>query len=177
MTWESMEAIAAVVAAAAAVFAIWLQNKSFKANLTADLAMRLEDRFATEEYKVIRSKAARALRNHVGEVEAEDVFDFFEIVGLFTRRKALDVEIVHSLFFHWINVYWTAGRDHISRKQAQSRFLWKDFGDLYLKVLEVEMKGDPSSNDLALSADDLERYLNDEIALTPSDSETSDHTQ
>jgi hypothetical protein len=92
-------------------------------------------------------------------------------VGLFTRRKALDAEIVHNLFFHWINVYWTAGKDHISRRQAESKSLWKDFGALYLKVLEIEMKEDPSSQDIALSADDLKRYLNDEIALTPSDSQ------
>lgn len=98
MTWESLEAIAAVVAAAAAVIAILLQNKSFKENLTADLAMKLDDRFALPEYKEIRSRAARALQNRIDEEDAEDVFDFFEMVGLFTRRKALDVEIVHSFF-------------------------------------------------------------------------------
>jgi hypothetical protein len=88
-------------------------------------------------------------------------------VGLFTRRKALDAEIVHSLFFHWINVYWTAGRDHIARKQRGAKLCWKDFGYLYLKVLEIEMKEDPSSRDISLSAEDLKRYLNDEIALMP----------
>jgi uncharacterized cupredoxin-like copper-binding protein len=41
MTWESLGTIATVVAAVAAVVAIWLQNKSFKATLTADLAMKL----------------------------------------------------------------------------------------------------------------------------------------
>ena len=174
MTWESVGAIGTVVAAAAAVYAIWLQNKSFKANLTAELAMKLDDRFSSPECKEIRSRAARALQNHIKEEEAEDVFDFFETVGLFTRRKALDAEIVHSFFFHWINVYWTAGKDHISRRQAESKFLWKDFSYLYLKVLEIEMKEDPSSQDIALSADDLRRYLNHEIALMPLGPQTSE---
>jgi hypothetical protein len=38
--------------------------------------MRLEDRFASEEYKEIRSRAARALKNRIAEEEAEDAFDF-----------------------------------------------------------------------------------------------------
>jgi hypothetical protein len=167
MTWGSLEAIGAMIAGIAAVIAIWLQNRSFKANLTAELVMKLDDRFGLPEFKEIRSRAARALQHHVGEEDAEDVFDFFEMVGLFTRRKALDAEIVHSFFFHWINVYWTAGRGHIARKQTGAKSSWKDFGYLYLKVLEIEMKEDPSSQDISLSAEDVERYLNDEIALMP----------
>jgi hypothetical protein len=186
MSWESLEAIAAVVAALAAVIAIWLQNKSFKANLTADLAMKLDDRFTLPEFMEIRSRAARALQYHINEEDAEDVFDFFETVGLFTRRKALDAEIVHSFFFHWINLYWTAGKDHISKKQRQTHLAWRDFGDLYLKVLKIEKKEDPSSEDLALTAEKLARYLEDEIALcqtrmltavTRSDSQTSEGQQ
>ena len=181
-----MEAIGAIIAAVAAVIAIWMQNKSFKANLTADLAMRLEDRFASEEYKEIRSRAARALKNHIDEEEAEDAFDFFETVGLLVRRKALDAEVVHSLFFHWINVYWTAGSHYIPRRRVKSKSLWKDFSALYVKVLELEKKEDPYSEDISLSKEDLARYLDDEIALgqsrtliavAPSDSQMSEDQQ
>jgi hypothetical protein len=168
MTWESIEAIAAVIAAVVAVFAIWLQNKSFKANLAADLIMKLDDRFTSSEYKEIRSKAARSLQLHIDEKEAEDVFDFFETVGLFTRRKALDAEIVHSFFFHWINVYWNAGRDYILRRQKESKLSWKDFCYLYQKVLEVEKKKDSSSQDISLSAERLKGSLNDEIEISDS---------
>jgi hypothetical protein len=171
MSWESLEAIAAVIAALVAVIAIWLQNKGFKANLTADLIMQLDDRFSLPEYKAIRARAARALLHRVNEEDAEDVFDFFEMVGLFTRRKALDVEVVHSFFFHWINVYWVAGKDHIAKKQSRASSAWKDFGSLYLKVLEFEKKEDDSSQDIAMSAATLENYLKDEIALISSDSE------
>jgi hypothetical protein len=110
----------------------------------------------------------------------------FETVGLFVRRKALDPEVVHSLFFHWINLYWTAGFHHISRRQAKSKSLWKDFGGLYMKVLELERKEDPDSADISLSEQDLGRYLDDEIslgqtrmlvAITASDSQTSEDQQ
>jgi hypothetical protein len=176
MSWESLEAVAAVVAAGAAVFAIWLQNKSFKANLTADLAIKLDDRFSSAEVKESRSRAARALKAHIAEKEAEDAFDFFETIGLFVRRKALDEEIVHSLFFHWINLYWTAGKDHIRRRQRETKNLWRDFESLYKKVLEIEREENPNSPDITLSLfpDKLAQYLDEEIELAnPSDSQTS----
>lgn len=183
MSWESVEAIAAVAAAVVAISAVWQQNNAFRVTLTADLALRLESRFASEEYKKIRARAARVLKSRIAEDKAEDAFDFFELVGLLTRRKALDAEVVHSLFFHWINVYWTAGLPHISRSQKLSKSLWKDFGYLYLKVLEIEKREDPNSQDISLSERDLNRYLDDEISLdqnhmlvanAPSDSQTSE---
>ena len=87
---------------------------------------------------------------------------------MFTRRKALDAEIVHSFFFHWINVYWNAGRDYILRRQKESKLSWKDFCYLYQKVLEVEKKKDSSSQDISLSAERLKGYLNDEIEISDS---------
>jgi hypothetical protein len=105
------------------------------------------------------------LQNHIDEKEAEDVFDFFDTVGLFTRRKALDAEIVHSFFFHWINIYWIAGRAYILQRQTKSKLVWRNFGYLYQEVLKIEMKNDPSSQDISLSADLLEEYLNDEIEI------------
>lgn len=83
-------------------------------------------------------------------------------------------------------MYWTAGRNHIAKKQRKTSSAWKDFGYLYLKVLEVERKTDPLSQDISLSSEDLDRYLSDEIALgqsrtliaiTPSDSQTPEEEQ
>jgi hypothetical protein len=171
MKWDSIEALGTIAAAVVAAIAIWSQNKAFKATLSADLAMKLDDRFSLPEFREIRAKAARALRDHVAEEDAEDIFDFFETVGLFTRRKVLDAEIVHSFFFHWINVYWTAGRDHISKKQRETSSAWKDFGDLYLKVLKIEMKEDRESGDISPSPEKIASYLNDEIALAEGSSQ------
>jgi hypothetical protein len=173
MTWEALTAVGTIVLALIAISMGYIQTKGFKLNLAANLSMKLVDQFDQKEFKLIRSKAARALKDHVAEEEAEDVFDFFETVGLFTRRKALDVEVVHSLFFHWINMYWVAGKPYISRRQSESKCLWKDFGYLYREVLAVEMKDDPSSQDISLSPEDLEHHLNDEVALMPPAGEVS----
>lgn len=165
MRAESLGALAAAVTALIAAAALWIQNRAFKASLAADQSMKLDDRFNVPEFRRIRARAARALLDHVSEEDAEDVFDFFETVGLFTRRRVLDEEIVHSFFFHWINLYWIAGKDHIAKKQRDTTSAWKDFGELYLKVLKIERREDPSSRDIDISEETIARYLNDEIAL------------
>lgn len=165
MRAESLEALAAAVTAVIAFVALWIQNNAFKASLAADQSMKLDDRFNAPEFRRIRARAARALLDHVSEEDAEDVFDFFETVGLFTRRGVLDEEIVHSFFFHWINLYWVAGKDHIAKKQRDAHSAWKDFGELYLKVLKIESRDDSSSKDLDISPERLALYLNDEVAL------------
>jgi hypothetical protein len=69
---------------------------------------------------------------------------------MFVRLRALNAEIAHSLFFHWINLYWVAGRDHIRKRQAISKSLWRDFESLYKEVLAIERKKDPASKDIEL---------------------------
>jgi len=171
MKWETVEAFGTVAGAMVAIIAIWQQNRAFKATLAADLSMKLDDRFGSEEFRKTRSKAARSLRDHVSEGGAEDVFDFFEMLGLFARRKVLDVEIIHSFFFHWISLYWIAGRDHIVKKQLRASSAWKDFGDLYLSVLRIEQRISPSSEDISPSSERITSYLNDEMALYEAETE------
>lgn len=162
---DAITATGTIVLAAAAIVTVVSQTRSFRLSLAADLSMKLDDRFQDKEFATIRSRAARALKEHVAEVEAEDVFDFFETIGMFVRLRALNAEIAHSLFFHWINLYWVAGRDHIRKRQAISKSLWRDFESLYKKVLDIERKKDPASKDIELSADAKDGYLNEEIAL------------
>lgn len=165
MSADAITAIATIFLAVAAIVTLVWQTRSFRLSLAADLSMKLDDRFQDKEFAAIRSRAARALKGHIAEDEAEDVFDFFETIGMFVRLRALNAEIAHNFFFHWINLYWVAGRDHIRRKQATAKSLWRDFESLHKKVLDIERRKDPTSKDLELTADAIDRYLDDEIAL------------
>ena len=171
--WEMVTAVATVGIAVIALLAIYFQNKSFQLTLAADLSMKLEEKFNDKEFRKLRAKAALSLKTHDEEGEAEEVFDFFDTIGLFTRRGALDERFVHSMFFHWINLYWIAGRDHIRKRQKGAKCLWNEFEYLYARVVELEKKQDPNSKDIELSANDLALYLDDEIALTQSTARTS----
>lgn len=166
--WEFWTAIGTISLALIALVTLYFQNRSVKLTLAIDISMKLDDRFEAKRFCEARSRAAMALKLHENEVDAEDIFDFFETVGLFTRIGALTPGIAHSRFFHWINLYWNAGRDHIRMRQKNSKLVWRDFEALYNSVLDVERRKDPNSRDLELTASDIAIYLDEEIGLIES---------
>jgi len=177
---ELMTAIANVVIAIFTGVVAWITYRSFKismlstreqANATSltiatDLALRLEDRFDSEKFHLLRSSAAAALISKTNQRVAEDVFDFFETLGYLEKSGALDIDIVYSFFFHWINLYWRAGEEHIRQRRLDSSSLWEDFERIYQKVLVSERFKDPNSSDIHLDEAALGRYLQDEVDLT-----------
>jgi len=157
----------ALAGAVIAIVTLRAQTKSFKLTIGADLAMKLDERFNESSFLEARAHAAQALKSRESIKEAEDVFDFFDTIGLFVRLKALDPEIAHSLFFHWINLYWTTGKEYVADKQRTATLRWSDFGRLYDATRRIEEKRDPSSEDLNLKPERIAEYLDDEIALIP----------
>jgi hypothetical protein len=166
---------AALAAAAAVVVALWgikKQNaqsersrEDFKLSLSADLSMKLDDSFGSEHFGRIRSDAARALIDGSGLIDAEDVFDFFETVGLLVRTNALTKELAYNFFFHWVNLYWIAGQDHIMWKRTGTKAVWQDFEALYVALRKLEESKDPNSDDLTLAdnRDRLTELLKEEL--------------
>lgn len=136
--------------------------------------MKLDDRFNPGDLSRARSDAARALLSNQNLVGAEDVFDFFETVGLLVRTGALTNDLAHNFFFHWINLYWVAGQSHIQEKRKVSKSLWEDFEYVYKRVREIETKKDPNSEDLRLGEQPqrVRDLLGEEIA----EEENSPHT-
>lgn len=132
-------------------------------SLSADLIARLEEKFET--LRQSRHVAAQALLDQQDLGKAEDLFDFFEMLGLLNRLGALNDEMVHCMFFHWINVYWTAGRDYILRIRAErTTEVWVDFQFIHDKAYALEKRKDPHSRDLMLSKEVLTRYLEQELS-------------
>lgn len=156
-------AVGAVVAATASVFVASKSRKDFRLSLAADLSMKLDDRFNSEEFNEARSKAAKALLNKENLAEAEDVFDFFETLGLLVRTKAVTKELVYNFFFHWVNLYWAAGRDYILERRKTSKTLWTDFESLYKALIDIEKQKDNASRDISPSIELLREYLGQEM--------------
>lgn len=165
-------AIAGIVSAYYARRAIRDQQKNFdkqlaeyRLTLSAESVLRFQAAFDDLAFKKIRFKAAQALLNQRGESEAEDVFDFFDTIGLFVRLGALNGEIAHSVFFHWINLYWRAGKRYIGSKQADTAAVWKDFEFLYNRMCDIEKRADPDSEDLKMPDSRLRQQLTEEFDL------------
>jgi hypothetical protein len=148
-------------------------REDFKLSLAADLSMKLDDRFNPEDLRRARSDAARALLSNQNLADAEDVFDFFETVGLLVRTGAVTSDLAYNFFFHWINLYWVAGQGYIQKKRRIAKSLWEDFEYLYGKVLEIEKRKDIQSADLKLSnqPDRIRELLQEEVI------EEADHTR
>jgi hypothetical protein len=166
----------AALAASAAVCVSWrgiakqntqaeASREDFKLSLAADLSMKLDDRFNTDDFREIRSRAAQSLLSSQKLADAEEVFDFFETVGLLVRTGAVTKDLAYNFFFHWINLYWVAGQGHIHEKRKTARPLWKHFQYLYDIVQQSERMKDADSEDLKLveQPQRLRTLLNEEI--------------
>jgi hypothetical protein len=138
-------------------------GQDFRLSLSVDLAIKLEERFNTEQFCQIRSDAARALLEGRDLVRAEEVFDFFDTVGEMVKQGALSEEIVHSLFFHWINLYWNAARSYIAKEQEGTALVWQEFEKVYRRVLQIEKRKDPNSKDIDPSTEHIREQLRDEL--------------
>jgi hypothetical protein len=167
--WTAWAAVIAALAAPVGVWVSWrgiakqnaqakASRKDFKLSLAADLSMKLDDRFNTEDFRRTRSHAAQALLSGQKLVDAEDVFDFFETVGLLVRTGTLTDELSYNFFFHWVNLYWVAGQKHIQERRKVADSLWEDFECLYDTVQELERMKDAASVDLKL-AEQHERQI------------------
>jgi len=168
--FEAITAWATIVIAVGTLASIFFtyrgmqsQARSFAGSVSADLALKLLRDFESRSNVELRSRVSNALLKGLRLAEAEDLFDFFEQIGLFVRRDLLDAEIAYSFFFHWVNLYWVAGRQIIQQKREGAAGLWVDFEYLYSKLLQIEIKTDPKSRFINLSPELIRASLEEEM--------------
>jgi hypothetical protein len=141
------------------------QLEEYKLALSAETVLKFRAAFDDPEFKKARRKAGEALLNRHNEAAAEEVFDFFDTVGLFVKLGALTEDIAYSVFFHWINLYWRAGKHYIGSKQMDTAALWKGFEFLYNRVCDIERRSHSDSEDLKMSDSRLRQQLEEEHRL------------
>jgi hypothetical protein len=168
--FEAITAWATIVIAIGTLASVYVayrgirsQARSFASSVSADLALKLLHDFDSENSRERRSRVADALLKKIKLVEVEELFDAFESIGLFVRRGLLDAEIAHSFFFHWVNLYWVAGKHIIGEKRQASSDLWCDFEFLYKKLSKIEMERDARSRFINPSDDLVKACLEEEL--------------
>ncbi len=163
-SWSTFAlAISSFMALGIAYWGIKKQTESLEKSVSADICLKLMDRFDRPSMIAARSEAAKALLSKTNLDSVDEVFDFFESVGLYVRREMLDKEVAHSFFFHWINLYWNAGKERIETNRLRAAGIYSDFESLYQTVLAIEMKEDPKSRDINPTDADLKAFLKQEI--------------
>ncbi|MGA2986050.1 MAG: hypothetical protein ABSG32_19775 [Terriglobia bacterium] len=125
--------LAAVAAALIAAYQVHLSRFS----LGVDMTLRLDERFESPEFLKKRCAAAYAIRRKSGS-DIEDVLDFFESLGLLTRRRALDQGFVYSTFFYWLHGYASKCQDFIAEQRKQYPARYGDLVWLHGKLVAIE---------------------------------------
>jgi len=170
--YGAVTALAAVVASIAAVVAIWIEGKRARFSQGLDILLRLGDQFNSASFVSKRRALAKLLasQERLSPLDQEErkrlsdeILDFFEMVGLFLKKKILDPELVHAEFFYWLYHYYALTKDHLAefRRASNDNTVWEDAEWLYYTLLEVE--GSPPT--ITSSMAGINRFLQEESSL------------
>jgi len=90
----------------------------------------------------------------------DEVFDFFDTVGLLVRRRVLDVEMAWSVFYYWVKGYGDAGEKYIADKKGEyGSKTWEDFEYLCNKMKKLE------GRDTQMTDGEIKDFLGKEKSL------------
>lgn len=163
--FNALAAWAAVVAALAAVVALWTESRRSRFALGVDLILKLDERFNSEEMRRARRAAAKSLLDKT-HTEADEVLDFFEMIGFLARRGALDEKMIWETFFYWIYRYWHCAKEYIERQREGDPTLWANAAHLYKRVVAIEKcERRCSDADMSLKGESSRNFLVEESQL------------
>ena len=142
-------AVIAVASVAVALIGIWFQNRATLATTGIQLAWQLETRFTSDEFSHTRQAAAQALkaldgshtRQSSGDIQAvADVLNFFDTVGLLTRKHAVDEQQIANLFGGWLIPYWLASNTIVESERQQDPSRWKEAEFLFQRFIGAKAR-------------------------------------
>jgi len=166
LDYNAVTAVATALAAFAAVIALLYDNQRSRFALGVETLLKLDDKFDGATIKAARRKAAQSLLKNSNE-GLDDILDFFEMVGLLTRRGAIDAVLVCDLFFDWIHCYWTLAKEYVDAiRVKENPTIWLEAEWLHTRLVEIEKrKSKCSTSDLALSEEDGREFLDAESKI------------
>jgi hypothetical protein len=88
----------------------------------------------------------------------QEIMNFFGVLGLLVKRKALGLELVRSVFGFWIQSYYICTENYILRTRQFNPNLWGDFADLYSRMF-------PDGANSGMSKGEIEAYRERFLAL------------
>jgi len=148
-------------------------HDSYKLSIAAEWLLKLDNEFDGRDLTTARMNATEFLLSAFGgpsrkpEQKAQDameeIWDFFDILGVLLRRGVLDLELVHSAFFHWVNAYWFVTKKYFDQAREGKPERWKDFVFVVDKLREFEKAQNPTSEDLNWSRESQLQFVKQEL--------------
>jgi len=163
LTLNTVVSVAPIIGVLVAAWALIYQIRRSRFALNVELSLKLEDRFNSSDFEKIRSNAARPMLKQQFLL-AENVFDFFDTLGYLVRCKAVDKEIIWSIFFHWAHGYWSAGSQYIARRRQNEndQTLWEDFEYLHNELLKLHRRKGNRLHSTLLNKKEITEFLEEE---------------
>ena len=112
-----------------------------------------------------RKLAAQAVRNQTSAKEVETILDFFEVIGILVRRRAVDKDLVWNSLSHWALRYAALASDQIdARRKAESDCTYyEEFDHLVKCMKEVESRRRHLKIPPSFSKEQLDTFISEEI--------------
>lgn len=177
------EAFWIAVGSFGAIFTLALMYQQIKRTdfvASTEFLLKLDDNFYSDKMLKKRRKIMEIFKKDKGDFEkmneCRDVFDFFEILGLLVRMKAIPKELVWSDFCYWIQRYWTAFKGYVewARKEDNDITEYGEFRYLFKEIHAYdERKRNPSflplflrrGKHIEITQKELEEFADEEIKL------------
>ena len=165
VNYISLTAWAAVLTAFVAALALWVQLRSSRFVQGIDLLLRLDDRFNSGDMLVARQRAAKGFLEGT-DVYVDPILDFFEMLGMLVRKRAIDDQMVWHSFFFWFNSYWHLATARIAMKRTADHTVWAEAAYLYRRLVILEREQRSCSEDATVPSNDtLSMFLTAEATL------------
>lgn len=185
LDYEAITAIAALATSLVAIYAVWAENRRARFSQGIDLLMRLNERFDGQDLKAYRRVAAKYLNEprrgvpansdseseqlekqleDEGSLALDHVLDFFQYMGVLTRKKVIDVDLAWDQYFYFLNSYYVLARDYVAQCRQAWPDAWEDVDWLHQRLSRVESKRSRRPY-LLPDKERLDQFLNDECSL------------
>jgi hypothetical protein len=153
-----MLSIAAILLVLVIAGAIYLQSRQNRFALGIDLLLDMDDRFNTPMMRVSRRKASTYLKKRgigtgpdvsVADLEhhLDEVLDFFDQLGYFLKRGALERRAVWSAFYHQVHHWYSNAERYITSQRQLDATIWKNFDYLNTQLV-AEQRRQLNCNDV-----------------------------
>lgn len=164
--WDAVTASLSVIVALLAIWTVLKTNDSSRFCTGADLLVRLEERFISEEMKEKRKKAIEAIqKGRYGDNSVSTILDFFSVIAILAYKNVLDKEMIWRTFSSWLIPYYHSLKDYIEneRKEKNDKKLYETLSKLYNELaVAFETK---ESLDKLIGKEEIEEFYKDEISL------------
>ncbi len=132
-----ISAVAGGIGVVVALVGLLWQARQSRLALGVDLVLRLEEQFNSPEFHAARRTAAASLRREPDD-HLDTVIDFFETVGLLTRKRVLNAEVIWHELSYWIFGYWFYAQEYVMARRSHDPVRWTEFEWLYERMLGLE---------------------------------------